>query len=63
MARPYGLMHAALAARTGARFHFDLFAQRHAIAASSDWHHPLDPSAESVVARMKAETKAAEPMP
>jgi L-iditol 2-dehydrogenase len=55
---PIGLMHAALAARTGARvFTSDLFAQRHAIAAKFGLHHPLDPSAEDVVARMKAETE------
>lgn len=54
---PIGLMHAALAARTGARvFTSDLFAERRALAAKFGLHHPIDGAKEDVVARMKAET-------
>lgn len=54
---PIGLMHAALAQKTGARvFTSDLFAERHALAAEFGLHHPIDASKEDVVARMKAET-------
>jgi len=55
---PIGLMHAALAARTGARvFTSDLFAERHATAAKFGLNLPLDPSKDDVVARMKVETE------
>jgi L-iditol 2-dehydrogenase len=55
---PIGLMHAALAARTGARvFTSDLFSERHAIAAKFGLHHPIDGAKEDVVARMRAETE------
>ena len=55
---PIGLMHAALAARTGARvFTSDMFPERHAIAASFGLTHPIDAKSEDVVARMKAETE------
>jgi L-iditol 2-dehydrogenase len=54
---PIGLMHAALAARTGARvFTSDLFAERHAIAAKFGLHNPINAAIEDVVKRMKAET-------
>jgi L-iditol 2-dehydrogenase len=55
---PIGLMHAALAARAGARvFTSDLFPARHAIAAKFGLHHPIDAGSEDVVARMKRETE------
>jgi L-iditol 2-dehydrogenase len=55
---PIGLMHAALAARTGARvFTSDLFPERHAIAAKFGLHNPIDAGSEDVVARMKRETE------
>ena len=55
---PIGLMHAALAARTGARvFTSDFFAERHALAAKFGLRNPLDPAKDDVVARMKAETE------
>jgi L-iditol 2-dehydrogenase len=55
---PIGLMHAALAQRTGARvFTSDLFAGRHAIAARFGLKHPIDGGKEDVVARMRAETE------
>ncbi|MDR3792877.1 MAG: zinc-dependent dehydrogenase [Terracidiphilus sp.] len=55
---PIGLMHAALAARTGAHvFTSDLFPARHAIAAKFGLHHPIDAGSEDVVARMKRETE------
>jgi len=55
---PIGLMHAALAARTGARvFTSDMFAERHAIAARFGLTNPIDAATEDVVARMKAETE------
>ena len=55
---PIGLMHAALAQKTGARvFTSDLFAERHAIAAKFGLHHPIDAGKEDVVARLKAATE------
>jgi L-iditol 2-dehydrogenase len=55
---PIGLMHAALAEKTGARvFTSDLFAARHRIAAQFGLHNALDAATEDVVARMKAETE------
>jgi L-iditol 2-dehydrogenase len=55
---PIGLMHAALASRTGARvFTSDLFPQRHAVAAKFGLHNPIDAAKENVVERMKAETE------
>ncbi len=55
---PIGLMHAALAARTGARvFTSDLFPERHAIAARFGLTNPIHAGEEDVVARMKAETE------
>ncbi|MGA2572230.1 MAG: zinc-dependent dehydrogenase [Terracidiphilus sp.] len=55
---PIGIMHAALAARTGARvFTSDLFAERHAVAARFGLANPLDPGKEDVVQRMRAETE------
>jgi L-iditol 2-dehydrogenase len=54
---PIGLMHAALAQKTGARvFTSDLFAERHAIAAKFGLHHPIDAGKEDVVAQVKAAT-------
>jgi L-iditol 2-dehydrogenase len=54
---PIGLMHAALAQKTGARvFTSDLFAERHAIAAKFGLHHPIDAGREDVVAQVKAAT-------
>lgn len=55
---PIGLMHAALAHRTGARvFTSDLFPERHALAARFGLTNPIDASKEDVVKRMKAETE------
>jgi L-iditol 2-dehydrogenase len=54
---PIGLMHAALARRTGARvFTSDLFPERHALAAKFGLHNPIDPGKENVVERIFAET-------
>jgi L-iditol 2-dehydrogenase len=50
-------MHAALAARTGARvFTSDLFPERHAVAAHFGLANPIDAAEEDVVQHMKAET-------
>jgi L-iditol 2-dehydrogenase len=55
---PIGLMHAVLAARTGARvLTSDLFAERHAIAARYGLSNPIHAATEDVVARVKAETE------
>src|SRR5579862_3349136 len=49
---PIGLMHAALASRTGARvLTSDLYPERHAIAARFGLKHPIDAGAENVVER------------
>ncbi len=55
---PIGLMHAALAARTGARvLTSDLFAERHAIAARFGLKNPIYADKEDVVKRVFAETE------
>jgi L-iditol 2-dehydrogenase len=55
---PIGLMHAALAARTGARvLTSDLFAERHAIAARFGLANPIHAGTENVVERVFAETE------
>ncbi len=55
---PIGLMHAALAARTGARvLTSDLFAERHAIAARFGLQNPIYADKEDVVKRVFAETE------
>ena len=55
---PIGLMHAALAARTGARvLTSDLFAERHAIAARFGLSNPIHAATENVVERVFAETE------
>jgi L-iditol 2-dehydrogenase len=55
---PIGLMHAALARRTGARvFTSDLFAERHAIAARFGLTNPIHAGTENVVQRVFAETE------
>ena len=54
---PIGLMHAALAQRSGARvLTSDLFAERHAIAARFGLKEPIDASKENVVERVFAAT-------
>src|SRR5271157_1617828 len=54
---PIGLMHAALASRTGARvLTSDLFAERHAIAARFGLTNPIHAGTENVVERVFAET-------
>jgi len=54
---PIGLMHAALAARTGARvLTSDLYPERHAIAAGFGLKHPIHAGSEDVVRRVFAET-------
>jgi L-iditol 2-dehydrogenase len=54
---PIGLMHAALARRTGARvLTSDLFAERHAIAARFGLTNPINAGAENVVDRVMAAT-------
>jgi L-iditol 2-dehydrogenase len=54
---PIGLMHAALAARTGARvLTSDLFLERHAIAARFGLENPIHAGSEDVVKRVFAET-------
>jgi L-iditol 2-dehydrogenase len=54
---PIGLMHAVLAARTGARvLTSDLYPERHAIAAKFGLRHPIEASREDVVQRVLAET-------
>ena len=55
---PIGLMHAALAKRTGARvLTSDLFPERHAIAARFGLTDPIHAATENVVERVKAETE------
>jgi L-iditol 2-dehydrogenase len=55
---PIGLMHAALAKRTGARvLTSDLFPERHAIAARFGLANPIFAETENVVERVKAETE------
>jgi L-iditol 2-dehydrogenase len=55
---PIGLMHAALAARTGARMlTSDLFAERHAIAARFGLTNPIHAGTENVVERVMTETE------
>ena len=55
---PIGLMHAALAARTGAKvLTSDLFRERHAIAARFGLTNPIHADKEDVVKRVFAETE------
>ena len=55
---PIGLMHAALAARTGAKvLTSDRFAERHAIAARFGLTNPIHADTEDVVKRVFAETE------
>jgi len=55
---PIGLMHAVLAARTGARvLTSDLYPERHAIAARFGLRHPIQAGTENVVERVFAETE------
>jgi L-iditol 2-dehydrogenase len=55
---PIGLMHAALARRTGARvLTSDLYPERHAIAAGFGLHDPIHAGTENVVERVFAETE------
>jgi L-iditol 2-dehydrogenase len=55
---PIGLLHAALALRTGARvLTSDLFPERHVVAAKFGLKHPIDASKEDVVKRVLAETE------
>jgi L-iditol 2-dehydrogenase len=55
---PIGLMHAALARRTGARvLTSDLYPERHAIAAKFGLKDPIDAGCENVVERVFAETE------
>jgi L-iditol 2-dehydrogenase len=55
---PIGLMHAALASRTGARvLTSDLYPERHALAARFGLHNPIDAGSENVVERVFAETE------
>jgi L-iditol 2-dehydrogenase len=55
---PIGLMHAALARRTGARvLTSDLFPERHAIAARFGLTNPIHAGQENVVERVLAETE------
>ncbi len=55
---PIGLMHAAMARRTGARvLTSDLFAERHAIAARYGLTNPIHAGTENVVERVLAETE------
>ncbi len=55
---PIGLMHAALARRTGARvLTSDLFSERHAIAARFGLRDPIHAGEENVVERVFAETE------
>jgi L-iditol 2-dehydrogenase len=54
---PIGLMHAVLAARTGARvLTSDLYPERHAIAARFGLCHPIHAGSENVLERVFAET-------
>ena len=55
---PIGLMHAALASRTGGKvLTSDLYPERHAIAAKFGLKHPIDAGTENVVERVLAETE------
>jgi L-iditol 2-dehydrogenase len=55
---PIGLMHAALASRTGARvLTSDLYPERHALAARFGLHNPIHAGSENVVERVFAETE------
>ncbi len=55
---PIGVMHAALARRTGARvLTSDLFSERHAIAARFGLTNPIHAGTENVVERVLAETE------
>ncbi len=55
---PIGLMHAVLAARTGARvLTSDLFAERHAMAARFGLTNPIHAGTENVVERVLTETE------
>jgi L-iditol 2-dehydrogenase len=55
---PIGLMHAALAQRTGAKvLTSDLYPERHAIAAKFGLTHPIHAGRENVVERVLAETE------
>ncbi len=55
---PIGLMHAALARRTGAQvLTSDLFPERHAIAARFGLTHPINAATESVIERVMAATE------
>jgi L-iditol 2-dehydrogenase len=55
---PIGLMHAALAARAGARvLTSDLFAERHTIAARFGLSNPIHADTENVVERVMTETE------
>jgi L-iditol 2-dehydrogenase len=55
---PIGLMHAALAKRTGARvLTSDLYPERHAIAAKFGLKDPIDAGSENVVERVFRETE------
>jgi L-iditol 2-dehydrogenase len=55
---PIGLMHAALARRTGARvLTSDLYPERHAIAEKYGLHDPIHAGTENVVERVFAETE------
>lgn len=54
---PIGLMHAALASRSGAKvLTSDLFPERHAIAARFGLKHPIHAGSENVVERVLAES-------
>jgi L-iditol 2-dehydrogenase len=54
---PIGLMHAALARRTGARvLTSDLYPERHAIASRFGLKHPIHAGSENVVSRVMEET-------
>jgi L-iditol 2-dehydrogenase len=55
---PIGLMHAVLAARTGARvLTSDLYPERHAIAAQYGLREPINAGSENVVARVRTATE------
>lgn len=55
---PIGLMHAALASRTGAKvLTSDLYPERHAIAARFGLKHPIHAGQENVIERVLAETE------
>jgi L-iditol 2-dehydrogenase len=55
---PIGLMHAALARRTGARvLTSDLYPERHAIAAKFGLHEPIHAGEENVIERVLAATE------